>query len=152
MKKIITIAIGLLCLNTLFAHTQQPTLFVQQAKSALFTPATNQCYTLTLIEPKNKVLYFASAPNTNVGFTDSKEFFYAWKKQGTSLNGAFVATSNDGTEYDYAFKISNPAINKDTKRIEYTVCPLKNKSLNPMTTQVFNNTSVFIDPISHWPP
>lgn len=151
MKKLLLITLSLFCANTLFAQ-QQPTLFVQQAKSALFTPQTSHCYTLTLIEPKYKVLYFASAPNTNVGFTDSKKLFYAWKKQAAPLNGAFVATTNDGTEYDYAFKISNPMINKETQRIEYTACPLNNKRLNPITTEVFNDASIFIDPISHWPP
>lgn len=150
MKKAIFAVITLISANILFA--QQPTLFVQQAKSALFTPQANKCYTLALIEPKYKVLYFSSAPKTNVGFTNSKELFFAWKKEATSLNGAFVATANNGTDYDYAFKISNPSINKNTNRIEYTICPLNNKHLKPITTQVFNDASIFIDPISHWPP
>jgi hypothetical protein len=149
MKKILFLFIALLSCSV---FAQQPTLFVQQAKSALFTPENNGCFTLTLITPKNKVLYFASAPNTEIGHASTKELFRAWKEHVKPLNAALVGTNNSGKELTYAFKISKPQLNTTTKRITYKVCALENKTLKPIITQVLNNTSVFIDPIKHWPP
>jgi hypothetical protein len=151
MKKIILIITSLLSATALQA--KDPTLFVQQAKNALFTPqASSGCYTLTLIQPKNKVLYFASAPYTNVGFAHTKKLLLAWKEGDHVPNAALVGVNDAGKEFDYAFKISEPDYHKDTGRIDYKVCALSNRSFSPMTKETLNDVSIFIDPFHNWPP
>lgn len=150
MKKItLLLALAAACS---IAQAKEPTLFVQQAKSAIFTPEKNNCYSLTLIQPKKRILYFASAPETDIGYTNFKTIMKAWKKGNELPNAAFSATDNSGSERNYAFKISNPGYNKTTGRITYTVCALNKKRFNPLVSQVFNGASVFIDPFHNWPP
>lgn len=149
MKKIAFLTLSALALSV---QAKDPTLFVQQAKSALFTPTSNGCYTLTLVQPKKRILYFASAPKTDIGRTDTKTYLKAWDQENQILNAAFTGDLENGKERDYAFRISNPSVEKATGRMNYTACPLKQRKLSPNAKAVFSNVSVFIDPFHNWPP
>jgi hypothetical protein len=147
MKKIIILT--LLSLTAGLSYAQDSTLYVQQAKSAIFAPAGEHCYHLTLFKPKHNILFFTEAKPRRFGFRSPEQMFSAWPATKANIKGGFVSNTVAGHEKRYEFSISEPAYNKVSDRINYKVCSLAKQAFTPISNQVLNNVAVFIDPFQN---
>ncbi len=132
-------------------------LFLQQADSGSIVPDNDKsnCYTLTLTNLRQNVLFFSDQPKRMAGQVSLKAYMEMWAHDPIKPNvamQAFAVSRDDIKEINVAAVLSNPSYNPQTQTMIYRVCPMKNTKFTFTAQMSLRSINLFIDPIHPWPP
>lgn len=134
-------------------------LFLQQADSGTITPMPKKagCYTLTLSNLHDNVLYFTDEPTRKAGNITTREFIDVWKHNTIVPNvamQAFAVSPNDIRELNFVATLQDPKYNKRAKTVSYTTCIIAKtkKERTAISKSDLRSVNLFIDPLHQWPP
>ncbi len=130
-------------------------LFLQQADSGSIVVDNDKpgCYTLTLANLHQHVLYFSDQPKRKAGRLTLKEFLETWSHDRIKPNvamQAFAVNREDVKEINMVAVLSNPKYNAKNQSMTYTACPISSSKI--MANLNLRSVNLFIDPIQQWPP
>jgi len=134
-------------------------LFLQQADSGTIVPLAKKpgCYSLTLSNLHDSVLYFTDQPTRKAGNITTREFIEVWKHNTIVPNvamQAFAVSPNDIRELNLVATLKEPQYNQQAKTISYTTCIITkaNKQKPKIAKSDLRSVNLFIDPLNQWPP
>jgi hypothetical protein len=131
-------------------------LFVQEADSGFLDPTKNRpgCYTLSLSNLHQHVLYFTDQPKRKAGKISTAQFVDIWQHNNVTPNialNAFSVTSKNIHEINMVAVLKNPNYNKKDQSMRYTACTLAKQS-TLQTKTALRSINLFIDDLHPWPP
>jgi len=130
-------------------------LFLQQADSGSIVPDNDKpgCYTLTLTNLHQNVLYFSDQPKRKAGRLSITEFLQTWSHDRIKPNvamQAFAVSRADIKEMNTVAVLSNPRYDAENQSMTYTACPISSSKI--IAHHHLRSVNLFIDPIPQWPP
>lgn len=132
------------------AHTIQ-LLFAQSARGGSLTRQDDGSFLLVL-ENVGPTLWFTDRPGRQSGHVATAEFVALWAEGSASFEADPPNAALQVGEANYAFELTAPVYDADTRTLTYTVTPLEDETVDVMVESpvlademTFEMAALFID-------
>lgn len=128
-------------------------LFVQHAKQVNVKPLKNDCYQLSLMGERKKLLYFSDRPNRVVGHMSKKQFLKIWNNNKIDPNvlvDGFVSPHDALETTSNVLTFQSIHYNEKTGATSYVACLTDPHKQRLLTQKKLFDVTLFFDNFDMW--